>query len=953
MTSQSLARLADLAEGADTIQPPPHITRPGPVIAPLVSLDGLRDAASVRDRLAAVDWSFTEDATGYLGHDLHPYPAKYIPQIPANLIEALSLRGEMVWDPFGGSGTTALEALLAGRRVVSTDVSPLATEIAGAKCTALGQEQRDELRKCEAHVSALAEARDRVSLLDAAWPRVRARVPEIPKRDDWFTASATRELAYLLDEIARLRDPDAKQFARVVLSSLVVWASNQDSETRYTRRDKSLAPGDVLGRFGSLLADALEAHAGVEPLLGYRRATVATLDARHVDAPGQNVVGPESVDLVVTSPPYANATDYHLYHRFRLFWLGHDPVAMSRAEIGSHLRHQREGSGFDSYAAEMATVLSAIASRLRVGRYAVLVVGDSVFDGKTYSTADAITTASSKAGFEVVGVVSRPIHATQRSFVSAGRRARVEDLVILRRPPAPLRVRCCPPPYRMWPYEDGLRRREIAAVLGVPEPTNGAAPLELDPYRVDRVQRFAFTHAVEAVPPSVARWRTWQAILENGDAEAGRKDPKYITHGLHAYKGKFYPQLAKALLNLAGLGPNARVLDPFCGSGTVLLEGQLNGLIPIGIDLHPLATLIAEAKTAVPVESAVLLDRVMRDLDDQVREDRSRATDANFFRADLLPEIENWFPAPVIRRLGWLLAVIDRLPNTTAKQTARVMVSSIVRDVSQQEPTDLRTRRRKEPLTDAPVIDLFRARIAAFRERLRHFGERASAAPVAFHPATVIHGDASEWSTMQHLAGQIDGVVTSPPYATALPYIDTDRLSLLVIQQCTLAERNDYARRLTGSRDITETERRTFETAIGERALARHLGSETAAKTIRRVLQLNSDADVGFRRRNMAALLLRYFRSMRAVFENLAKVLVPGGSAFFVIGDNKTTAGDELVPIESGRALREIGVSIGWVLEREIPITVTREASLHARHAITENAVLWFKRPVSGSGSNP
>src|SRR5579863_1972135 len=75
-------------------------------------LADLSDPIRVKAHLDAVDWSFTDDNTNYLSHDIHPYPGKFIPQIPRNLIARLSLRGELVYDPFGGCGTTALEAIL-------------------------------------------------------------------------------------------------------------------------------------------------------------------------------------------------------------------------------------------------------------------------------------------------------------------------------------------------------------------------------------------------------------------------------------------------------------------------------------------------------------------------------------------------------------------------------------------------------------------------------------------------------------------------------------------------------------------------------------------------------------------------------------------------------------------------------------------------------------------------
>jgi DNA modification methylase len=893
----------------------------------------------VRQRLANLDWSFTDDDTAYLAHELHPYPAKFIPQIPANLISALSLRGELVWDPFGGSGTAALEALLLGRRVISSDVNPLATLITEAKCRALSPEQRDLLRALHTRLGALAATSDVEQLLGRAWKNVEQQVPQIPKLDRWFSPTAVRELAYIKGEIGALGDPHAERFASVVLSSIVNSVSNQDGETRYAHRVKALSPGRALQLYSRALADGLAKHGPMEDLLGYRRPTALTLDARSPALP----VPADSVDLVVTSPPYANATDYHLYHRFRLFWMGFDPRQMAQAEIGSHLRHQREGRGFELYIADMQPAIKAIATRLRVGRYAVLILGDSVFSGETISTTAALSEVAKELGLEVVGVVSRPVHSTRRSFIAAARRTRSEDLLILRRPATAVGVYFRPAPYRMWEYEDGLRHREIASVLKVEPVEKGDALFaELSPYELDRAQRLAFTHVLEAEGGS-PRWRTWQAILENGEVKANRKDPKYCTHGIHPYKGKFYPQLCKSLLNLADLEPGATVLDPFCGSGTVLLEAQLNGHAAIGCDLNPLAVLISRAKTTVPTTSAVVLDYALKEFSDRVALDKSEESDFEFFRPDLRGEIKRWFPLPVASRLGWLLSEVDRVPNSGAQLILRVLLSGIVRQISQQEPADLRVRRRKQLLEDAPVIGLFRARVEEFRKRLLEFGERSSSAPVAFQPATVIEGDSRNPEIFSGLTNKVDCIITSPPYATALPYIDTDRLSILAIQGIESSRRAQLDRDLIGSREVRDRERLALEHSLLSADLENTLGSSTAAEIIRRVSRLNGAKDVGFRRRNMAPLLYRYFDDMHQVVSNLARLVVPGGRVFFVIGDNKTTAGGRLVEIQSGKALAEIGKSVGWELAETIPITVTREALLHSHNSITDNTVLCFR----------
>jgi site-specific DNA-methyltransferase (cytosine-N4-specific) len=76
-------------------------------------------------------------------------------------------------------------------------------------------------------------------------------------------------------------------------------------------------------------------------------------------------------------------------------------------------------------------------------------------------------------------------------------------------------------------------------------------------------------------------------------------------HGIHPYPAKFIPQIPRALLKLFHPGDDSPVLDPFCGSGTTLVEAMFAGMPSIGIDVHPLATLIAKVKTT-PINASVV-----------------------------------------------------------------------------------------------------------------------------------------------------------------------------------------------------------------------------------------------------------------------------------------------------------------------------------------------------------
>ena len=106
----------------------------------------LKDSDGIIKELSSLDWEFVDDNTTYLSHGIHPYSAKFIPQLPSKLISYLSITGDLVWDPFGGSGTTALEAILLDRRCISSDANPLSEIIGKAKSTALTDEHVHELK---------------------------------------------------------------------------------------------------------------------------------------------------------------------------------------------------------------------------------------------------------------------------------------------------------------------------------------------------------------------------------------------------------------------------------------------------------------------------------------------------------------------------------------------------------------------------------------------------------------------------------------------------------------------------------------------------------------------------------------------------------------------------------------------------------------------------------------
>ena len=911
-----------------------------PLYDEVESADELRDPVQIAADLQCVDWSFTTDETGFLTHDLHPYPAKFIPQIPGRVIARLSLRGELVLDPFGGSGTTALEAVRLGRRALSIDANAVGTLIGRVKTCNMDRSAAMDLHAIR---SALTTA-----LLDLPTPeKLREEnegyIPGMPNMDKWFPLTSRGELAFIRSRIVAMASHKARDIASLALSRIVLAASFQDSETRYSSRPRDIPRGETLQRFLLALDQIVRSIRRTQPVLRYGVSEFVTADTRQL---AKGLCKPNSVDLIVTSPPYGNSNDYHLYHRFRLLWLGHDPRQLAKVEIGSHLRHQRESSGFSSYLGEVEQVLYGMYCVLKSGRYAVLVVGDPVYNGVLYQGAESLCRVGEKLGFERVCIIERRIHSTKRSFAAAARRASAEKLVVLRKPVSNTFVWLRPPSYKLWPYERVLRGREVEAVLNVRlrGKAGEALSLSLDPYAVPEARKLVFTHGIGLCALDFEP--TWQAVVENGfhGAASARKDPKYVTHGLHQYKGKFYPQLAKALINLCRLRPGAKILDPFCGSGTTLLEGYLNGYRTYGCDMHPLAAKIARAKVGILevnpdiVREAVgTLAKIIDQASSPLPQDRDQLNQSCW------DEIDRWFAPSVVCQLNWLLRSIRSVGEGVVRDFLEVALSSIIREVSQQEPSDLRIRRRKHPVANADVLTLYLSTLGAQYERLERFWTVRGHSPSRFWPSRVVEGDSRETATLERLGlndSGVDLILTSPPYATALPYIDTDRLSLLVLFGMDASRRTPLEHRLVGSREIGTVQRRELEDSLRQEA-AGLPGS--VRDYLQDLHQRVSSANVGFRRRNMPALLLRFFRDMDGILGNCRRVLHPDGWAMIVIGDNRIQVRGEYERIPTTDFLQDIALARGFELEERIDIAVTTENLLHMKNAITRNVVLRFK----------
>jgi site-specific DNA-methyltransferase (cytosine-N4-specific) len=389
--------------------------------------------------LDSIDWDFNGAKTSYLTHGIHPYPAKYIPQIPNALIQELSAVGDLVADIFCGSGTTLVEALSLKRHAIGIDANPLACLISKAKTGFVSEQDATSLLEIANRAREMgerlaggsngedipykqAELFPSPNYVSQAWR------PSSDSLQFWFEPSAIEELAECLSWCRILNTESAKTLALTAFSSIVVTVSRQDSDTRYVRREKQLTKGEVFRRFARALEQVTRSAVEFSEL-AEARFRCQILQADILLKPDV-----EPLDLVVCSPPYPNAFSYHLYHMTRMLWLGMDQPRFKKEEIGSHRKYSNPSKNratADTFRTEFSAIMDWLGGRLKKGRYACFVVGDSTLQGERINNADLIAEASRPSGFVEVRRIHRTLQTTKKSFNPSIGKIKTEAILVL------------------------------------------------------------------------------------------------------------------------------------------------------------------------------------------------------------------------------------------------------------------------------------------------------------------------------------------------------------------------------------------------------------------------------------------------------------------------------------------------------------------------------------------
>jgi site-specific DNA-methyltransferase (cytosine-N4-specific) len=485
--------------------------------------------------------------------------------------------------------------------------------------------------------------------------------------------------------------------------------------------------------------------------------------------------------------------------------------------------------------------------------------------------------------------------------------------------------------YKYYPYEKDLAAREINSLLSPTDiKTEGKSILISglsNPEQASRLVYFADFSTTDNTK------KTQQSLLErvNGNG-VKRQSTRYSAHGLHEYKGKFNPQIAKALLNIFSAQPGQNALDPFCGSGTSLVESAHLGIHSVGTDINPLAVFIANAKLqslGIPAEQIIndanlCLSKINNfGLSLKLNDERGQY-------------LQLWFPEKYLLEIEMLINAI-RTYGGASSQVLLAIASNLLRDYSLQEPQDLRIRRRKSPFPTLPFFNAFEGAVKAFATKLFDSQQTLGVFDAKARAINIDSKQALDYPGL--LPNSFDLALTSPPYATALPYIDTQRLSLVWLGLLAPSAIASLEAELVGSREIRGKGKKELLAALEENR------AELPDTEANLCLQLQNalTEDDGFRRQAVPRLLYRYFLGMSDVFSSVGRLLKANAPFGLIIGGNHTVLGGTRFDINTPQHLANLAVARGWQHVETVPLQTYQRFGLHANNATTTEALVILK----------
>ncbi len=412
-----------------------------------------------------------------------------------------------------------------------------------------------------------------------------------------------------------------------------------------------------------------------------------------------------------------------------------------------------------------------------------------------------------------------------------------------------------------------------------------------------------------------------QVSFRRNGKSVGRRDN--LTHWIHWYPAKMFHRIPSEILGTLKLPLGSSVLDPFCGSGTVVLEGARHGYRTIGIDINPLAQLITRVKTT-PVDPQHLIEHLPDVL-----------TTASALRA--IPQsdavFDFWFKPEARDTLYNLRRAIAQVAHPLCRRFFLVCFTAIVRRSSLADPSiappvrlqhqrvaKANARYKKalewsDTLDHLAVLEMFESSVRTNIRRMAELHAWPNLGKVVVPPR-------AQASRSGLGNSSVDLVVTSPPYCGAQKYVRSLRLEMLWLG--------------IPPKVVGDFDRRTLGTERTRDRPAPSTGDSELDATIRSIAERNSIR---------AVMLAEYVEYLVEFGREMYRVIRPGGQAFVTFGTSLIAG----ISVDLARVFARIASNAGFETVGILVDSIPSRGFITKRHktssVINDEQVVWLRRP--------
>ena len=369
------------------------------------------------------EWAFESvRSTEQWTHGYHRYPAKFLPDVVRKIIEEYAKGSNLIADLFAGCGTTLVEAKIHGISSVGVDINPVAQLITKVKTTPLAP---DALQQA---YTALVNLFDKYNESDFEDIKKHERI------DYWFTPSQKAKIAFLYDTVFHLEvDDDTKDFFYVCISHILKNCSWWLQSGTKPQRDMEKEPEDPFNEFKRHCNKMIgwnEKFYNELSKIGYLGipCEIYLGDARHTS------ITSESIDAIITSPPYVTSYEYADIHQLTAYWMeyisdihefrkkfigssysGNDslivPNSKQAQKIVNDLSENSKHIARDvaQYFNDMQEVAKEMARVLAPNGHACIVIGNTKIKEVQIKSAEVFYEFLRNAGLRKVTVIKRSI----------------------------------------------------------------------------------------------------------------------------------------------------------------------------------------------------------------------------------------------------------------------------------------------------------------------------------------------------------------------------------------------------------------------------------------------------------------------------------------------------------------------------------------------------------------